>query len=183
MKNTAVTIIIALFGVAILGALAVLLLSPAPSTPMSSAAKSQAEDAETTTSALLGEETDWDSDESVAPATGDAGRGGDDGVSLVASGDAVVTMSSSQRAAVETTIYEAMSTYSAEGVPALQPLLTHADSSIRSEAIEAMKQLDTPEAVVALRAAAKEEKDPDKRRALLEAADFVELPPLIGTPR
>jgi HEAT repeat protein len=77
-------------------------------------------------------------------------------------------------------IHDAMTTYSAEGVPILQPLLANPDPEIRGEAVEAMKQLGVPEAVAALRTAAKANKNPEERQAMLEAAAWAELPPLIG---
>jgi HEAT repeat protein len=183
MKTSPFTIIIALLSLAVIGALATLLLSPSPSAPESRVANNHSGDgAKATTGGSLVEDGGWDGGESP-DSESEAGQGGEDGVSLVASGDAVVTMTSAQRDAIETTINEAMSTYSAEGVPALEPYLSHPDAAIRSEAIEAMKQIDDPAAAVALRQAAGEEKDSAKRRALLEAADFVELPSLIGAPR
>jgi hypothetical protein len=186
MKISPFTIVIALLSLAVIGALATLLLSPSPSAPESQAANVSSDEAKTTTGrSLVGDES-WDSgDSSDSESETDRGGegGGEDGVSLVASGDAVITMSPAQRDAIETTINEAMSTYSAEGVPALKLYLTHPDAAIRTEAIEAMKQIDDPAAAIALRQAAKEEKDSAKRRALLEAADFVELPSLIGAPR
>jgi hypothetical protein len=73
-------------------------------------------------------------------------------------------------------IQEAISTYSAEGVPILKPLLLSPDLEIREQAIEGMKQLDAPEAAAALREAAKKVTDPRDRQAMLEAAEFVDLP-------
>jgi HEAT repeat protein len=73
-------------------------------------------------------------------------------------------------------IQEAIATYSAEGVPILKPLLLSPDLEIREQAIEGMKQLDAPEAAAALREAAKKVTDPRDRQAMLEAADFVDLP-------
>jgi HEAT repeat protein len=73
-------------------------------------------------------------------------------------------------------IQDAMTTWSAEGVPALQPLLSSPDKEIRAEAIEAMKQLSVPEAVTALRQAANQTKDPAERQRLLDAAEWAALP-------
>jgi hypothetical protein len=70
-------------------------------------------------------------------------------------------------------------TYSAEGVPLIQPFLNNPDEEIRMEAIEAMKQLDAPEAAAALRAAARNARNAQDRAAMLEAAEFVELPSLM----
>ena len=81
-----------------------------------------------------------------------------------------------ERQAVIDKIHDAMSTYSSEGVSVIQPFLTSPDSEIREHAIEAMKQLDAPEAAAALRAAAYKANDPRDRQAMLDAADFVELP-------
>ena len=81
-----------------------------------------------------------------------------------------------EKQAVMDRIQEAMSTYSAEGVPVLKPLLTSPDLEIREHAIEAMKQLDAPEAAAALREVANKTTDPRDRQAMLEAADFVDLP-------
>jgi hypothetical protein len=81
-----------------------------------------------------------------------------------------------EKQAVMDRIQEAISTYSAEGVPVLKPLLTSPDLEIREHAIEAMKQLDAPEAAAALREVANKTTDPRDRQAMLEAADFVDLP-------
>ncbi len=80
-------------------------------------------------------------------------------------------------------IDDAMSTYSAQGVPVIQQYLKSPDAELRTEAIEAMKQLGAPEAAVALRAAAREAKSPQERDAMIRAAEFVELPPLFVAPR
>lgn len=99
------------------------------------------------------------------------------GASALSSGSAPVA---SGKEATMAVIHDAMTTWSAEGVPTLQPLLSSPDKEIRAEAIEAMKQLSVPEAVAALRAQAKETKDPAERKALLDAAEWAALPSLFS---
>jgi hypothetical protein len=85
------------------------------------------------------------------------------------------------KAATLANINEAMSTYSAAGVPVLQPLLTSRDPDIREEAIDAMSQLGVPEAAAALRQAARQASNPRERAELLEAAEFAESPSMLET--
>lgn len=85
---------------------------------------------------------------------------------------------SPKEAAIEQ-IVQGKVTYSAEGVPVIQPFLNNPDEEIRLEAIEAMKQLDAPEAAAALREAAKTARNANERAAMLEAAEFVELPSIL----
>jgi len=99
------------------------------------------------------------------------------GASALSSGSAPVA---SGKEATMAVIHDAMTTWSAEGVPTLRPLLSSPDKEIRAEAIEAMKQLSVPEAVAALRAQAKETKDPAERKALLDAAEWAALPSLFS---
>ncbi len=77
------------------------------------------------------------------------------------------------------TINEAMSTYAAQSVPTIQPYLLNPKPEIRDEAIEAMKQIDAPEAAAALRNAAQQTTDKDLRASLEEAAEFVEAPSIL----
>ncbi len=78
------------------------------------------------------------------------------------------------------TLHDAMVTYSSEGVPTIQPYLSNPDPEIRANAIESMKQLGVPEAAAALRAAAGSAKDPNIKRALEDAAEFVDMPSLFA---
>lgn len=81
-----------------------------------------------------------------------------------------------QKQAVMDRIQEAIATNSSESVPILRPLLASPDFDIRNQAIEAMKQINAPEAATALREAAQRASDRRDREAMLEAAAFVELP-------
>jgi len=97
------------------------------------------------------------------------------GKDIFTAGEEAVT----PKAAAIQQIVEGKVTYSAEGVPLIQPYLNNPDPEIRLEAIEAMKQLDAPEAAAALRQAAKTARNAEERAAMLEAAEFVELPSIL----
>jgi hypothetical protein len=74
-------------------------------------------------------------------------------------------------------IDDSISTYSEEGVDQITPLLASPDPEIREAAIEGMKQLSLPKAAAVLReVAAKGTTSPADRAAMLEAADFIDLP-------
>jgi hypothetical protein len=74
-------------------------------------------------------------------------------------------------------IEEAYTTYSPEALPKLAPYLTHPDPELRALAREAVVQVGHAEGAVLLRRAARSLRDPREAVALLEAADFLELPP------
>jgi hypothetical protein len=71
---------------------------------------------------------------------------------------------------------DSLRNFGSEGVPLLKPFLFDTDPIIRQQAIESIKQINTPEAASALREAAKKVKDLRERISMLEAAKFVELP-------
>lgn len=77
-------------------------------------------------------------------------------------------------------IMEASATYSPEGLEVLEPLLGHPDPEIRESAIEGIVQLGEPEGIAVLRRAAESTTFPENRGALLEAAEFLELPGVDG---
>lgn len=77
-------------------------------------------------------------------------------------------------------IMEASATYSPEGLVVLEPLLGHPDPEIREAAIEGIVQLGEPEGVAVLRRTAEGTAFPEDRGALLEAAEFLELPEVDG---
>lgn len=56
--------------------------------------------------------------------------------------------------------------------------LTYPDKEVREAAIEAAEQFGSSDAVPVLRKLAANDEDPEERAALLEAADFLSLPPL-----
>lgn len=168
-KNTLI-ISAALVGLAIAGALVVLFI---PVTTSSPKAVSQEKAAQTSASSS-GSNFDFGS----APSGDTAAK-----VSAAASATpstASTNPSTSPKEQMLATIQDAMTTWSAEGVPVLQPMLSNPDREIREAAVEAMKQLGVPEAVVALRTAARKTSDPEERQAMLDAAAWAELPPLIG---
>jgi HEAT repeat protein len=82
------------------------------------------------------------------------------------------------KAAVYAQIHEAMVTYSPEGVKALEPMLADAEPEIREAAINAIIQIGEKSGADALRRAARKTKLPRERMRMLEAADFIELPPI-----
>ncbi len=73
-------------------------------------------------------------------------------------------------------IENAMTTYSEEGLPVLEPYLSHADPEIRAAAAEAIIQLAVPAGAGVLRKAAKNSRNPEEQIKLLQGADFLELP-------
>lgn len=176
MKNKTYIIAVAIFLLALVGALAVLLL-PAPQ-PVEEATKEKpvaARNPQPMRAPSFGEDFNSAGTRSASAST----------ITAVTPGSGMepaqeATMTAKER--TMETIQDAMTTWSAEGVPVLQPLLLSPDEEIRGEAIEAMKQIGVPEAVAALRAAAKQTTNPNDRRAMLEAAEWAELPPLIAPP-
>jgi len=77
----------------------------------------------------------------------------------------------------------AYTTYDPAALPRLTPRLRHPDPEIRAFARESIVQLGHAEGASALRAAARAARDPREATALLEAAEFLELPPAapVGT--
>lgn len=73
-------------------------------------------------------------------------------------------------------------TYDARELPKLRPYLTHPDPEMREAALQGMITLGDVSAVPLLRAAAKEATDPKEVSALLEAAQYLELPPASMVP-
>jgi hypothetical protein len=69
-----------------------------------------------------------------------------------------------------------MTTYSEEGLPVLEPYLSHADPEIRAAATEAIIQLAVPAGAGVLRKAAKNSRNTEEQIQLLQGADFLELP-------
>ena len=67
--------------------------------------------------------------------------------------------------------------YDVAELPKIEPYLLHSNAEIREAAMDAMITLGDASAVPLLRKAAAEIADPREAVELLEAADFVELPP------
>ncbi len=66
-----------------------------------------------------------------------------------------------------------------EGVAMLQPLLRGSDFQIRKASVEALKQISTPSASDLLRKTAQSPTlHPTEKQAMLEAASFIDLPPV-----
>jgi len=83
-----------------------------------------------------------------------------------------------EKAAVYAQIHEAMVTYSPEGVKALEPILANAEPEIREAAINAIIQIGEKSGADALRRAARKTKVLREKMRMLEAAEFIELPPI-----
>lgn len=64
----------------------------------------------------------------------------------------------------------------------IRPYLTHPGPEMRTATLQGMIILGDASAAPLLRAAAKETSDPKEVTALLEAADYLELPPVSLTP-
>lgn len=73
-------------------------------------------------------------------------------------------------------IEDAAVTYDAKALPQIEPYLSHADAEIREAAKNGMINLGDAAAGPLLRKAAKNAPTPQEAVALLEAADYVELP-------
>jgi hypothetical protein len=71
----------------------------------------------------------------------------------------------------------AILTYDASALPVIAPFLVHEDPELREAAREGLLQMGLGEAVPLLREAAAKMKDPREAVALLDAAEFLELPP------
>lgn len=69
-------------------------------------------------------------------------------------------------------------TYDAREVPALAAFLNHDATEVRAAAIDGLIRLGSKEAAEPLRAAAAKVKDPREAIAMLDAADYLELPPM-----
>ena len=81
--------------------------------------------------------------------------------------------------AAELTRIEDLSvTYDAREVPALAAFLTHDAVEVRAAAIDGLIRLGSKEAAEPLRAASAKVKDPREAIAMLDAADYLELPPM-----
>lgn len=81
-------------------------------------------------------------------------------------------------AAELTRIQDLSVTYDAREVPALAAFLTHDSAEVRAAAIDGLIRLGSKEAAEPLRAAAGKVKDPREAIAMLDAADYLELPPM-----
>jgi hypothetical protein len=81
-------------------------------------------------------------------------------------------------AAELTRIQDLSVTYDAREVPALADFLTHDSAEVRAAAIDGLIRLGSKEAAEPLRAAAGKVKDPREAIAMLDAADYLELPPM-----
>jgi len=73
-------------------------------------------------------------------------------------------------------IEDASISYSASELPKIQPYLLHPDPAIRAAALQGMLVLGDAAASPMLRAAAKETTNPREAVALMDAADYLELP-------
>jgi hypothetical protein len=91
--------------------------------------------------------------------------------------DAVPLLADEARARLFADIEAAYTTYDASALPRLTPHLRHSDPEVRAYAREGIVQLGHADGANALRAAARSARDPKEAMALLEAAEFLELPP------
>jgi hypothetical protein len=87
------------------------------------------------------------------------------------------TLSEEARDRLFAAIEEAYTTYDVSALPRLTPHLRHPDPEVRTFAREAIVQLGHIDGVAALRAAARDARDPREATELLDAADFLEIPP------
>lgn len=85
-------------------------------------------------------------------------------------------VSESKEQVIET-IKKASAMYSPAAVPILAPYLTNSDPEIREAALDAFLRLDEPGSIPILRATAAKMNDRAESKRLLDAADFLSLPP------
>lgn len=88
------------------------------------------------------------------------------------------TRDEAAREVVLDAIDEATVTYDIQGLVTLGPLLSHPDPAIREAAIEGIVQLGETAGSGTLRDAARKTKDRAEAAAMIEAAQFLELPVL-----
>ena len=91
--------------------------------------------------------------------------------------DAAPLLADEARARLFADIEAAYTTYDASVLPRLTPHLRHFDPEVRAYAREGIVQLGHADGAAALRAAARSASDPREAAALVEAAEFLELPP------
>lgn len=85
--------------------------------------------------------------------------------------------SEDKKFAVLESLREASALYSPEGIPLIEPSLYSADKDIRQAAAEAMVILGETSGAEVLRKAAAKTQDPREASALLDKAEYLELPP------
>lgn len=91
--------------------------------------------------------------------------------------EAAPLLSDEARTRLFAEIEAAYTTYDVASLPKLAPHLRHPNPEVRSFAREAVVQLGHAEGAAVLRAASREARDPREAAALLDAAEFLELPP------
>jgi hypothetical protein len=74
-------------------------------------------------------------------------------------------------------LQEAATTYSPEGIPLIEPSLYSSDREVREAAADALVVLGETGGAKALRKAAAKSRDPREAVALIERAEYLELPP------
>jgi len=91
--------------------------------------------------------------------------------------ESVDPVAEEQKFALLDALHEAASTYSPEGIPLIEPSLYSSDRQIREAAADAMVVLGETEGAKVLRKAAAKARDPREAVALIERAEYLELPP------
>ena len=91
--------------------------------------------------------------------------------------EAVPLLSDEARTRLLAEMEEAYTTYDPAALPRLTPKLSHPSPEIRAAAREAIVQLGHVAGAAPLRAADRAARDPREATALLEAAEFLEIPP------
>lgn len=86
-------------------------------------------------------------------------------------------LSAPAKAAALEAMHEAMVTYDPAKLPAIAAYLNHADEDLRQAALDNMIQMGEAAAAPLLRTASEKARSPQEALAMLDAADFLELPP------
>ncbi len=88
-----------------------------------------------------------------------------------------------RRFAIVGSLQEAATSYSPEGIPLIEPSLYSSDREVREAAADALVVLGETGGAKALRKAAAKSRDPREAVALIERAEYLELPPAKLSPR
>ncbi len=137
---------------------------------------------------VVSEDVSLDDDPDYNPLGGDEGGGG--GTSAASSAGTAgsaglpttpnisIATASTPSEVILGRIDDAIVSYSPEGVGMIAPYLSSRDPEVRDAAIEGLMQLGEPSGAELLRKAARSAANTRERNQLLEAAAFIDLPPV-----
>lgn len=91
--------------------------------------------------------------------------------------EAAVPLTPAAKAAALETMHEAMVSYDPAKLPGIVAYLNHPDEELREAALDNILQMGEAAAAPLLRKASEKARSPKEALAMLDAADFLELPP------